>query len=141
MRVSVILTLSPCVLAIYWAVCEAMPLSLFRKLRATRSALRMLTTIPTMVAAISPDFTFVPSLMSTSTLSDGSTLRNTFLATSPPASIPSALTSMDAFPWSSDGISASLVTSPWLISSARARSIMWLICSSDGWSLFTYLTP
>jgi hypothetical protein len=48
---------------------------------------------------------------------------------------------MDAFPWSSGGISPWLVISPWLMSSARARSIRLSICSLNNWSLFIYLTP
>ncbi|MBA7713891.1 hypothetical protein ES703_122901 [subsurface metagenome] len=118
-----------------------MPLSLWRKLSATRSALRMLATLPKIVATISPGLILVPSLKNTLTLSDGSTRRNTLLAISPPANIPFALTSMDAFPWSWGGISVSLVISPWLMSSARARSTMLLICSWESLGSIIYLTP
>ncbi len=80
-------------------------------------------TRPVTIMAMSPFFTRVPSCMSTSTCMSGSKRRNTSLATSTPARMPSSLMSRWLLPIASSGIQHKVVWSPSPISSANDRSM------------------
>ena len=88
-----------------------------------RSVCNSERTLPVTIMAMSPFFTREPSPMSTSTCMVGSKRRNTSLAISTPARMPSSLMSRCDLPIASSGIQHNVVWSPSPISSANDRSM------------------
>ena len=107
----------------YLSVIVAMPLMRCMMFSIRRSVCNSERTLPVTIMAMSPFFTRLPSPMSTSTCISGSKRRNTSLAISTPARIPSSLMSRCDLPIASSGIQHKVVWSPSPISSANDRSI------------------
>ena len=107
----------------YLSVIVAIPLMRCMMLSMSRSVCSSERTRPLTIMAMSPFFTRVPSCMSTSTCISGSKRRNTSLAISTPARIPSSLMSRCDFPIASSGMQQRVVWSPSPISSANDKSI------------------
>ena len=125
LRVSSTRVLVPASISACWYlwVIVAMPLMRCIMLSIRRSVCNRLCTLPLTIIATSPFFTSAPSFISTSTSSVGSKRRNTSLATSMPASMPSSFTSRRLLPIASAGMQLSVVWSPSPISSAKLRSM------------------
>src|SRR5436190_6572362 len=98
-----------------------MPERCWRKLSATRSALRIARAFAAIVATRAPFKSAPPSAISHSTFAAGSRSRNASAATSVPARTPSCFASMWARPAAPSSTTASVVASPPPRSSVSAR--------------------
>ena len=123
LRVSNTRVLVPLRRCTYLSVMVAMPLMRCMMLSMRRSVWSSERTRPVTTIAMSPFLTRVPSCISTSTCISGSKRRNTSLATSTPARIPSSLMSRCDLPIASAGMQHKVVWSPSPMSSANDRSM------------------